>query len=170
MARGALWAIGIVIFMTACVGRGVEPRKPKTPPEVTAPSGTQIPVLALAFEVSYDRETDGVIPYYRILNVGITNNSLEILHLDPLGDQWWVVDRAGKRHHAIVNLRRTDPDRWANLPIGLKKLLEYPLLVPIGSTQPIDLLFADRINLNEFREVVFQSIGLDRIIRIYARE
>lgn len=159
----------VVLCVAGCVGRGVEPR-PKKPGPIRSQSGTQIPALGLAFDVSYDPATDGVIPTYRVLNIGITNNSLEVIPLDPLADRWWVVDRNGKKHQAITGLRRADPDMWARLPMGLKKLIEYPLMVPIGATQPIDLLFPGKVRLNEFQHVIFHSAGLSREIEIYARD
>lgn len=161
-------AVGVVC-VSGCVGRGVDPR-PKKPVPIRSQAGTQIPALGLAFDVSYDVATDGVIPAYRVLNIGITNSSLEIVPLDPLADRWWVVDRNGNKHPAIIGLRRADPDAWAALPVGLKKLIEYPLMVPIGATQPIDLLFPEKVRLNEFRQVLFRSAGLGREIEIYARD
>lgn len=160
---------GCLLLLAGCVGRGVEVRAKKPPPVITL-AGTQIPALAIAFDISYDPKTDGVVPDYSIVNVSITNNSLQVVPLDPMADKWWIVDRKGKRHAGIISLRRTDPDRWASLPVGLKKLLEYPLMVPIGSTQSIDLLTPAKVNLNELREVVFRSVGLDKEIRVYARE
>ena len=158
-----------LLSCAACVGHGVQPRE-KKPAAIMVPSGTQIPTLGLAFDVSYDPSTDGVIPTYRIVNVGITNNSLEVIPLDPYTDRWRVVDRAGRKHDATVSLRRENPAVWAQLPVGLKKLIQYPLLLPIGTTQSLDILFSDRINLNEFREIIFESTGLGREIRIYPRE
>lgn len=170
------WIVGAVfvplvvgVWSSSCVGRGVEPRA-KRPEPIVSPAGTQIPTLGLAFDVSYDGATDELIRGYRILNVGITNNSLQIVPLDPFADRWWVIDRNGHKHEALVGLRRSDPDVWAALPVGLKKLIEYPLMVPIGSTQSVDLLFPARVNLREFHGVIFRSIGLDREIRIYARD
>lgn len=159
----------VALAVAGCVGRGVEPR-PKKPVPMRSQSGTQIPALGLAFDVSYDPATDGVIRPYRVLNVGITNSSLEVVPLDPLADRWWVVDRDGKKYEAITVLRRANPDVWARLPVGLKKLIEYPLMVPIGVTQPIDLLLPEKVNLNEFRHVLFRSAGLGREIEIYARD
>lgn len=160
----------VTLLPLACVGRGVEPRPSKQPTAIMVPAGTQIPALALAFDVSYDPKTDGVVPKYRILTVGITNNSLEVTPLDLMTDRWWIVDRRGKRHQAVLSLRRTDPDTFAALPIRLKKLLEYPLLVPMGTTQPIDLLFPEGVRLSEFREVIFRNDAINREIHIYPRE
>lgn len=166
--RWVVVALGVLGCM-ACVGHGVEPRT-KKPQVLVTPAGTQIPALALAFDVSYDHRTDRLIPGYRLLNVAVTNNSLQVIPLDPLQDRWWVVDRRGKRHEAVLNMRHADPDRWAQLPVGLKKLITYPLMIPIGTTQPIDLLFPDHVNLNEFRAVLFRSIGLDKEIQVYTHE
>lgn len=139
-------------------------------PEMYVPSGTAAPALSIGFEVGYDPQTDNVIPGYKIITVAITNSSLEYLQTDQMVDQWWVTDRGKSRHKAVLNMREKNPDIWAKLPQRLRKYIQYPLMIRIGETATIDLLFPDNVNLNEFREVAFKSSGLQKTIHIVPRE
>lgn len=169
--RLLLCGLLLLTSQTSCMGAGSErAQKAKASAEIVLPAGTRHPVLGVAFDLSYDPQTDDIIPGYRILNVGITNDAIRVLQLDPLADRWFVVDRRGSRHGAIVNLRRIDPDVWTALPNRLKQLIEYPLLVNIGETRAIDLLFPGKYELADFKEVIFESPGLGKRLRIYARE
>lgn len=158
----------LLFFFTACAGlqsAGNEAIQP-----VVVPAGTQVPALALAFDLSYDPATDQVVPGYRILTVGITNGSLNVLQLEPMADRWFVQDRQGRRHAAVLSLRHADPDAWTGLAPRLKRLIEYPLMIGVGETRAVDLLFPDKVVLRDFQGVRFESIGLDKIIHIFARE
>jgi hypothetical protein len=138
--------------------------------DVYVPSGTTTPTLSMGFEAAYDPRLDNVIPGYKILTVAITNSALEYLQMDPLVDQWWVIDRSKSKHKAILTLRDKNPDVWAKLPPRLRQIIEYPLMVRIADTATIDLLFPNNVRLNEFREVVFRSSSRQKIIHIVPRE
>lgn len=138
--------------------------------DIYVPSGTSSPALSLGFEASYDPQTDAIIPGYKIVTVAITNSSIEYLQTDQMADQWWVIDRGKSRHKAVLNLREKNPDAWAKLPQRLRKYLQYPLMVRIGETATIDLLFPDTVNLNEFREVGFKSSSRQKTIHIIPQE
>jgi hypothetical protein len=124
---------------------------------VVVNSSSSIPKTGMTIDASYDAELDGLVKGYKIINVAIKNDSLDIVRLDPELDKWWVVDRKGKKKLAVVDLRKKDPDIWEKLPERLKKLLGYPLMLPTGGTINIDLLFPDSANLNSFRAIVFGS-------------
>lgn len=138
--------------------------------DIYVPSGTAAPALGIGFETSYDPQTDNIVPGYKIITVAITNGSLEYLQTDEMVDQWWVVDRGKNRHKAVLNLREKNPDVWAKLPPRLRKFVQYPLMVRIGDSATIDLLFPNTINLNEYREVVFKSSARQKTIHIVPRE
>lgn len=137
---------------------------------VTTASGARIPQMGVGFAISYDPATDTVVPGYRILQVGISNKSLNILELNPVGDRWFVVDRDGRKRQAILTLRDHDPNIWSTLSPKLRALIEYPLLVDIGGEVPVDLFFPVSQPLAEFRQVIFESALLHKTIVIYARE
>lgn len=138
--------------------------------DVYVPSGTTAPALSMGFEAVYDPRLDNLIPGYKIITVAITNSALEYLQMDPLVDQWWVLDRNKSKHKAILNLRDKNPDAWAKLPQRLRQIIEYPLMVRIADTATIDLLFPANVRLNEFREVVFLSSSRQKVIHIVPRE
>lgn len=163
------WWSGLGLLLVGCAAQQPHARVAKEG-TITVAAGTQIPALSLAFDVSYDPKTDHIIPGYRFLQVAIRNNSLSIVPLDPRQDRWSVVDRRGNRQRAVMNLRETDPDVWAKLPARLRQLIEYPLMIEIGTIQAIDLLFPERLELSEFRSAIFESAGLNRTIEVYARE
>lgn len=160
----------MALLLTNCLGSGKPNKKSIEQSEIVLPAGTRHPVLGVAFDLSYDPRTDGIIPGYRILNVGITNDSLNVLKLDPMVDRWQVVDRRGTKRTAVVNLRRTDPDVWTALPARLKQLIEYPLMVNTGETRAVDLMFSEKYILSDFKEVIFEGPSLGKRLRIYARE
>ncbi|GEM_PF-2384341 len=168
--RASGWVIlcGVLLCCAACFGHSSAKTPAKGP--LVAPAGTQVPGLGLAFDLSYDPATDNVVPGYRILTVGITNRSMKVVELKPLGDYWSVTDSHGHSHPAILNLRQKDGAVWSQLPPRLKTLIEYPLYVDLGETRAIDLIFPDSVKLAGFREVVFESVALEQAVRIYARE
>ncbi len=157
------------LMFIACMPQSGKAAASKVP-DIYVPSGTSSPALSLGFEVSYDPQTDHIVPGYKIITVAITNGSLEYLQTDPMADQWWVVDRGKSRHKAVLNLREKNPDVWAKLPQRLRHYIQYPLMVRIGETATIDLLFPDTVNLNEFREVVFKSSSQQKNIHVIPRE
>jgi hypothetical protein len=167
----AILLICLFVATAGCFGsRGESVADNRKKATVLIPAGTQHPLMSVAFDLSYDRSTDGIIPGYRFLTVGITNNSMRVLQLRPMVDRWFVLDRRGKKKRAIMNLRHHDPDVWTALPQRLKKLIEYPLIVGVGTTRAIDLLFPESVELADFQQVHFESVGLGKIIQVYARE
>lgn len=167
--RAALGSVVLLVLGAACFGGASQARRQK-PEVIVVPAGTRVPALGLAFDVSYDPATDRVVPGYRILQVGINNNSINVVQLDARVDQWAVVDRRGRTRVAILSLRQSDPDAWVRLPVRLRQLLQYPLLVSPGITQSVDLLFPNGVILDEFKEVHFKSAGVGKFIKIIAQE
>ncbi len=137
---------------------------------IVVSAGTVLPSLGVGFDAYYDPSLDNIIPGYKILTVAYKNNSMNIIQMNPSDDMWSVEDRRGKKIKAIINLRLVDPDVWASLPKRLKGLMEYPLLIPIGGTKTIDLLFPEKINLGEFRSVTFRSKKSKQGYKIMPRE
>ncbi len=138
--------------------------------DLYVPSGTSSPAISVGFEVAYDPRLDNLVPGYKIITVGITNNALEYLQMDTLADRWWVIDRNKSKQKAILMLRDVNPNVWGKLPLRLRQMLEYPLLIRIADTATVDLLFPASANLSEFREVVFRSSSRQKIIHIIPRE
>ena len=160
----------IAAAVIVAMGCGMQSsRRPKVTPMVVT-AGTVLPTVGVGFDVYYDPQLDNIVPGYKILTVAYKNNSMNIIQMNPSDDMWEIEDRRGKRVKAIINLRTVDPDVWAGLPQRLKILMEYPLLIQIGSTQTIDLLFPEKINLGEFRSVTFRSRTSKQGYKIMPRE
>lgn len=156
-------------IMALWLGFGCVTQPSAKPAPIVIPGGTVAPAIGVGFDVNYDSELDSVVPGYKILTVAYKNNSMNIIQMDPVNDRWIVEDRRGRKMKAIINLRNEDPDTWAALPKRLKMLIEYPLLIPIGTTQTIDLLFKQNVNLSEFRAVTFRAGGSHQEFRILPR-
>lgn len=133
-------------------------------------AGANIPNIGMAIDVSYDQGFDNVVPGYKIVTVAITNSSIDILRLDPKYDDWQLIDVKGSKHQGIVDLRSDSPKTYILLQSKLRKLIEYPLMVQVGETGTIDLLFRDSVKLDGFRSVRFKSAGLGKIIEIESRD
>lgn len=155
------------VVMTSCYVRDNSGRSKEV---IAIPGGTVSPVLGVGFDVNYDPQLDNVVPGYKILTVAYTNNSMKLIQMDPFIDKWYVIDRRGSKKRAIVNLRNEDPDTWGGLPKRLKVLIEYPLLIPVGETITIDLLFRDKLNLEAFKSVIYQKKDAGQEFRIIPRE
>ena len=146
------------------------PKGEKKSSLVRIPSGSNIPSLGIAFDASYDASTDGIVPGYKILSVAISNGSIDIMGTDSTIDKWFVVDIKGSKHEAIIDLKNEDPNTYASLPPRLRQMVNYPLLVQVGETRVIDLLFRDNVNLDAFKFVRFQSGSLKKTIEIISME
>lgn len=160
--------MGVLLVMAGCVYRPVKP--PKSVTDIYTQSGATIPAMSLTFEVNYDPRLDTVVPKYKILTVGVTNGALEYMETNSMTDEWWVVDRKGSRHKAILNIREKDPDVWLTLPPKLRQLIQYPQMVRIGDSITIDLLFPKSVSLEAFKEVVFKFPSKQKTIHIIPNE
>jgi hypothetical protein len=121
------------------------------------PSGSNIPTLGMALDASYDQNYDDVVPGYKILSVAVGNNSINIIQMDKMNDKWVLIDSRGAKHKAILNLREESPDVYGRLPEKLRGMLEYPLMIQVGETHVIDLLFKKDVKLESFRSLQFIS-------------
>ena len=90
--------------------------------------------------------------------------------MNPEQDKWIVVDGRGTKHTAVINLRVEDNKTFTSLPAGLRKKLEYPLIVQVGDTKHIDLLLNDNVKLDGFRAVRYTVAGSNQTIEIVAQE
>ena len=167
MRKSVLILFALLLAGWVSLGCGIRQSQPK---EMVIHGGTLSPTTGVGFDVNYDPRLDNVIPGYKVVTVAYTNNSMNILQMSPEKDSWWIEDRMGKKIKAVIDLRANDPDVWAGLQKKLKVLLEYPLLIRIGKTETIDLLFKSSINLSEFKSVIFKSKGAQQAFKIIPRE
>lgn len=161
-ARAAHFGLGILIFLFlfACVSS--PPKAHRRPKKVEAPAGKFIPGYGFSIDARYDPRFDNLVPGYKLLTVVIRNTSLQVIQTDRKKDRWVVIDREGKKHRGIVNLKARDRDLWIDLPEKLKGLIDYPDDIPISYTATFDLLFPLTVPLKGFREVVFKNATWDQ--------
>jgi len=108
-------------------------------------------------DAKYDSRLDNLVPGYKILTVGLTNNGVDIMRLNPLSDKWEVVDAFGKTRKAITSLRIKEPGLYGRLPPKMQQLLEYPTGISVGYSETIDLFFPNNVSLDSFRSIAFYS-------------
>lgn len=165
---------GALIFITAAgfaFGCGIQQSGGRAKHQVIEiPGGTVSPALGIGFDVTYDPSLDNVIPGYKLMTVAFTNNSMDIMQLNSTADSWYVEDRKNRKIKAVINLRNSNPDVWSTLPKKLKILIEYPLYVTVGTTQTIDLLFPENVDLEAYRAIIFRAAGTKNDYRILPRE
>ncbi len=137
---------------------------------VRIPGGASIPKYGLAIDASYDQRFDTLVPGYKVVQVAIVNNSFNIIAMDPDKDRWTVHTAEGRKHYrAIADLRGEDPRSWQALPEDAQKLVTYPLLLPIGARQVIDLFVPDSAPLDTLRRVDIDIKSLDVKFQVVAR-
>lgn len=136
-----------------------------------ATGGTNVAQVGLSIDASYDQRFDDFVPGYKVINVAMINQSFNIIFLDPERDRWSVT-LAGKSKPviAIHDLRRADPKAWTELTEKSKNLLAYPLFIPVGARQVIDVFVPDTVDLAAFNEVGIYIKSLDARIEILARQ
>lgn len=147
-------ACGIALFIILSCSSGVWAKKRET---VRIMGGSNIPRYGLAIDASYDKRFDNFIEGYKIVQVAIVNNSFNMIAMDPQRDRWTVYTSEGKkRYRAIPDLQRKDPRAWNELPKKVRTIIAYPLVLPIGARQVIDLFVPASAPLE-----TLQKIGMD---------
>lgn len=116
----------------------------------------------ITLDARYDPRLDNLIPGYKILTVAVTNNSVDILRLNPLRDKWEITDAMGKKRKAINSLRIKDPGLFSRLPSKVQQLIDYPVGISVGYSETIDLFFPQSVDLNAFRTISFFNANLDQ--------
>lgn len=154
------------LLLQSCASVPDKGKQEKKSDVIKVPAGTNMPSLGMALDASYDPDLDNIVPGYKILSIAITNNSPDVMQLDKDMDKWEVVDLKGSRHKAILDLRLEDPKKYTSLPEKLQALIQYPLIVQVGETKVVDLLFRDSVNLTSFRAVRLQNKKTPQIIEI----
>lgn len=136
---------------------------------VRIPGGASIPKYGLAIDASYDPRFDTLVPGYKVVQVAIVNNSFNIISMDPAKDRWDVHTAEGRKHYkAIADLRGDDFHAWQALPDEARKLIVYPLLLPIGARQVVDLFVPDDTPLDSLTQVDIDIKSLDVKFQVIA--
>lgn len=122
--------------------------------------GLKVPKKGLTIDANYDPRLDNLIPGYKVITIALTNNSFEVLKLNPLKDRWVIEDANGRKHKATNSVRIQDPRVFAMLPAQVKKLIDYPSGISVGYTETFDVFFPEDTDLEAFRSVSFYNSGL----------
>ena len=163
--------IGLVLIMVIVGSFAQADARRKKGKGVRVPAGTSIPKYALGVDVSYDARFDTLVPGYKMLQVALINNSFHIIALDPKKDKWIVHTTDGKKkYRAIANLRLKDPRAWNSIPPEAQKKMSYPLMLPVGARQVIDLFVPDTAPMETFTQLDVILEGLPERIEIMARD
>lgn len=161
--------IGLLLVAAIVVVAVQAHARPKKPMRVMA--GTSIPKYALGIDVSYDPRFDTLVPGYKVLQVALVNNSFHIIPLDPKKDKWVVRTSEGKqKYRAVADLRGKDPRAWDSLPPGAREKMGYPLLLPVGARQVIDLFVRDTTPLDTFTQLDIDIHSMDQRLEVMARD
>ena len=119
-----------------------------------------------SFDISYDAALDHIVPGYKIVNIGIKNTSMDSFLLNVSSDHWVVLDQAEHSYEATMNLKESDPQVWATLSPEIQGAFTFPLVIPGGVSQALDLFVKSDADLNGFHAVLFRSSFLKHKIKI----
>lgn len=135
------------------------------------PGGVPIGNLNLAIDASYDDRLDDFVPGYKVINVAMVNSGFKIIYLDPEKDRWAIKLSSGRKSiKAIHNLRNSDPEAWHQIPDKAKGLVSYPLVLPIGAREVVDLFVPDTVDVAKFTEIDVYLKSLDSKFEIHVRQ
>lgn len=163
MSRRFSFALILGFLLIACAGR---PR----PETVEGRAGRFLPRHGFSIDARYDPKLDDLVPRYKPLAVAIRNTSLRVIFMDARKDRWFLVDGGGKKIRAVNSLRLRDPKVWGSLPEGVRRLVDYPEVVPISYTATFNLFFPAKASLKGFREVHYWNAFWNENFRISAEE
>ncbi len=135
------------------------------------PGGVPIGRLNLSIDASYDSRLDEFSPGYKVINVAMVNSGFQIIYLNPEKDRWGI-RLAGKRKSikAIHDLRSKDPEAWHKIPEKAKGLVSYPLVLPIGAREVIDIFVSDTVDVTKFNQLDIYLKSLDAKFEILVRQ
>lgn len=128
--------------------------------------GQKIPNTNITMELAYDSALDKLIPGYKIITVGVTNQGYNPLTLNPAEDEWVIIDNHGRPHRATQSLREEDANTWIRLDAELRQKLSSPLIVSGGVAETFDLFVPDTVALDNFQSLVFTSSDLKMRIKV----
>jgi hypothetical protein len=138
---------------------------------IRAMGGTNIVPLGIAIDASYDPRLDELVPGYNVINVAVINQSFNIIYLDPEKDIWKIrLAGQNKPIKATHFLRRDDPKAWAEIPERAKGLVGYPLFLPVGARQVVDLFIPDTVDVVRFNELDVYLKSLDTHLEVVVNQ
>ena len=122
-----------------------------------------IPPYGLSLDASYDPRLDTLVPGYKVIQVIMENSSFNIIGLDPKKDEWSIMIAGTKRPVPVINnMRSQEPKLWSELPERVRNLIGYPLVLPIGGKEIINIFVPAKYDVASFNEVraSIKSLGV----------
>jgi hypothetical protein len=155
-----------VVALANCAGTGAGKKR-----TLRVPGGTNIAPVGLVIDASYDDRFDDFVPGYKVINVAVINQSFDIVYLDPERDVWKLKFAGhGKSLRAIHDLRRADPVAWSAMPQKAKDIMGYPLFIPVGARQVIDIFVPDTVDAAKFTELDVYLKSLNTTLEVISRQ
>jgi hypothetical protein len=138
---------------------------------IRAPGGTPLGATGITVDASYDSRLDNLVPGYKVIDVALINQSFQIFYLNPEGDKWKIkLGGDGKLVTAIHDLRRDDPKAFSALPERMKVLLSYPLVLPVGAREVVDIFVPDTVDVSQFNELQVYLKSVNVRLEILVRQ
>ena len=161
----------ISIAVASLIAVAATPALAKKKQAIRAAGGTNIGGVGLVIDASYDPRFDNFVPGYKVINVAVINQSFNIIHLDPDKDRW-KIKLAGKKKMVPVihDLRRSAPKTWAELSEKARNIMSYPLFIPVGARQVIDVFVPDSVDAASFTELDIFLRSLNVRIEVLSRQ
>lgn len=151
----SLVLITSIFALTSCFS-SKDANNPKTSHHMEASKN------GIVIDATYDPRLDNLIPGYKILTIALTNNSADVLKLNPIKDRWEITDAAGKNRRAINSMRVHNPSLFGRLPSKMQNLVDYPIGISVGYSETIDVFFPLNTDLRNFRNISFYNAAIDQ--------
>lgn len=147
-----LITIFAIVFLTAVFFVNAYAGKKKG--VVKSAGGASIGDFGFIIDAGYDPRLDTLVPGYKVINAVIINHSFDIIELSPEKDKWSIkLDRDRRTHPVIHDMRSQNPGAWVFVPEKARIMLSYPLVIPVGAREVIDLFVPERVDAEKFTEL-----------------
>lgn len=156
-------ALSIVLVGSTAIAKKIQ--------KIRAEGGVPVPQLGVVIDASYDPRLDTLVPGYKVINVALFNQSLNIVYLNPEKDLWKIKLDGNKRSYpAMHDLRQQAPQTWAALPERVKTAIAYPLVLAVGAQQIIDIFVPEDLDLTKFTELSVFFKNANTQVDVIARQ
>lgn len=144
----------VSVSVLGCVSSQPRAMHPK---KVEGKAGRIMSSHGIAVDAEYDARLDSIIPGYKLLPVTVRNLSLYPVSMDDKLDRWIIVGEKGQHIQAINTLRNANPIQWRELPQRIRRIIDYPEIIPINYTVTFDLLLPEKSNVEYFKQIHYYN-------------
>lgn len=144
----------LLIAFSLIVLFGLPAQAGKKKQVVNAVGGASVGNSGLIIDAGYDPRLDSLVPGYKVINAIIINHSYDIINLSPEKDEWSIKLDGDKRTVKLIHdMRSQVPGAWSEVPEKARTMLSYPLVIPVGAREIIDLFVSDRVDAEKFTQL-----------------